>query len=390
MAKKKSSTTKAVVAAATSSPWVWKRLAIILATLVTSGGVGGWAMPDMPILGPMVQGLFFKYEEKGELTQDDVREAIDDTLVRLEQQALHQTGPVATPASATGAPLMAQQVSQSGKPVDRISIASYNIQVFGTEKLSDPNVVAVLADVVRHFDIVAIQEVRSKDDSILPRFVSEVNKTGSRYDFVIGPRLGRTNSKEQYAFVYDTTRVEVNPASVATVPDPQDYLHREPLYAQFRTKAYGPERAFTFWLVDIHTDPDDVPHEVDALAKVFTWIKDGYKAEDDVILLGDLNANESQLGQLAQIPGIHWVVRGVTTNTRHTAAYDNILFDSRSTTEFTGRWGVVDVRQIFNLTDDQALKVSDHFPIWAEFYAYETPNQMYGVANRPGTQPASR
>jgi endonuclease/exonuclease/phosphatase family metal-dependent hydrolase len=87
------------------------------------------------------------------------------------------------------------------KPWNAILVASFNIQVFGESKLSKPAVVEVLARVVRNFDIVAIQEVRAKSDEILPAFMRAVNADGSRYQHVIGPRQGRTSSKEQYAFV---------------------------------------------------------------------------------------------------------------------------------------------------------------------------------------------
>jgi hypothetical protein len=33
---------------------------------------------------------------------------------------------------------------------------------------------------------------------------------------------------------------------------------------------------------------------------------------------------------------------------------------------------VYDFQKLHNLTLDQALQVSDHFPIWAEFSAYES------------------
>ena len=168
-----------------------------------------------------------------------------------------------------------------------------------------------------------------------------LNADGSRYDFLIGPRLGRTVSTEQYAFIYDTNRIEHDPSSVGTMGDPTDLLHREPLVARFRPRTNFPEKAFTFWLVDTHTDPDDVPHEVAALADAFQVMRTARPDEDDVILLGDLNANEFQLGPFGRIPGISWVVGGgVTTNTRQTQAYDNIIFHGPSTTEFTGRWGV--------------------------------------------------
>ena len=170
------------------------------------------------------------------------------------------SGPVAQPnaPSATDAPADGT-----------IRIASYNIQVFGTSKMGKPHVMDILAKVVRRFDIVAIQEIRSVDQTILPRFVDLINAEGAKYDYVIGPRLGRTSSKEQYAFVYDTNRIELDQGSVYTVNDPQDLLHREPLVARFRVRGPPPEKAFTFQLADIHTDPDETDTELDALADVF-------------------------------------------------------------------------------------------------------------------------
>ena len=119
-------------------------------------------------------------------------------------------------------------------PGDTIRIASFNIQVFGESKLAKPHVVEVLADVVRRFDVVAVQEVRAKNQSVVPQFLARVNAGGARYDYVIGPRLGRSSSKEQYVFLFDTTRIEVDRRSVYTVPDRNDLLHREPMVARFR------------------------------------------------------------------------------------------------------------------------------------------------------------
>jgi deoxyribonuclease-1-like protein len=106
----------------------------------------------------------------------------------------------------------AQPVS---KPWDAVLICSFNIQVFGESKMLKPNVVEILARVVRKFDIIAIQEVRATSDDILPRFVQAVNADGSRYAHYIGPREGRTVSKEQYVFIYDTTRIELDPRADA-------------------------------------------------------------------------------------------------------------------------------------------------------------------------------
>jgi endonuclease/exonuclease/phosphatase family metal-dependent hydrolase len=254
---------------------------------------------------------------------------------------------------------------------EAIRIATFNIQVFGEDKLQDDRAMDVLVKIARGFDVLAIQEVRAKSQNILPRFVELINAGGRRYDFVIGPRLGRTTSKEQYAFVFDTQTIDVDQSSLYTVDDPDDRLHREPLAAGFRARGADASQAFTFTLVNIHTDPDEVADELNALDDVFRAVRNDGRDEDDVILLGDLNADDTQLGELARIPYLAVAVSGQPTNTRGTAQYDNLLFDARATAEFTGRSGVVNLMKQFNLTLDEALAVSDHIPVWAEFSVYE-------------------
>lgn len=302
-----------------------------------------------------------------------------DVQQTLDQLAQPPAGaPTGAPAEPSAPPLAADR--------DTIRIASFNIQVFGVSKIKEPDVMAVLADVVRRFDIVAIQEVRAKDQTVVPRFAEMVNAEGARYDFVIGPRLGRTFSKEQYAFLFDTSRIEVDRGSIYTVPDPQDLLHRAPLVARFRVRRPAGEQGFTFNLVNIHTDPDETDTELDALDDVFVAVQRNATGEDDVILLGDLNVDERHLGQLGELPQIAWVVSGQTTNTRGNKSYDNIVFDRRMTAEYTGYWGVLDLLTEYDLSLDQALEVSDHLPVWAEFAALEAEAAPH-LVTRPDTPP---
>ncbi len=289
----------------------------------------------------------------------------------LEQTPLAGLFPSsAEPEPVDGAP----PVKRTG---DSVRIASFNIQVFGTSKASKSHVMEILARIVRRFDIVAIQEIRTQDESLLPQFVDLVNKTGRDYDYVIGPRLGRTSSKEQYAFIFDRASVELDRTQVYTIDDPDDMLHREPLVAWFRVRGPSADQAFTFTLVNIHTDPDETDQELDVLADVFRAVRDDGRNEDDVILLGDLNVDDRHMGRLGQLPGITWAISGVPTNTRGTAQYDNVVFHQRATREFNGRSGVFDFLREFNLTIQEALEVSDHLPVWAEFSIYEG-----GVAGR--------
>ena len=266
---------------------------------------------------------------------------------------------------------------------DTISIASFNIQVFGTSKLKKTEVMQTLAECVRKFDIVAIQEVRATDQTVVPQFVNLINSDGSTYAHLIGPRLGRTSSKEQYTFIYNTARIQHDPSWLYTLPDPTDQMHRPPLAARFYTRTAPGTTPFSFTLVNIHTDPDETKQELNALDDVFVAVQRDGSGEDDVIILGDLNVDEYHLGELGQLPGIAHVVSGVPTNTRGNKTYDNLVFDTRATTEYTGQWGVLDLKREFNLSQDQALKVSDHMPVWAIFTATEQ-NSNAPIATLPG------
>ena len=57
-----------------------------------------------------------------------------------------------------------------------------------------------------------------------------------------------------------------------------------------------------------------------------------------MIVLGNLNASEKQLGRLGQLPGIRPAIVQIPTNTRGDKTYDNIVMDSRATVEYTGQW----------------------------------------------------
>ena len=265
---------------------------------------------------------------------------------------------------------------------DEITVASWNIQVLGESKIDKHDVMEVIVDVIRRFDVIAIQELRAKDQTFSDRFLSQVNSDGSKYEVVVGPRLGRSNSKEQYLYLYDTNRIELLDQSVYTINDQSDLLHREPLVASFRVIGALSGTPWNFTLVNIHTDPDEVEEEIDVLDDVIRLVRDA-DSEDDVILLGDLNAAPQQLGDLAEIPNVMWTVTGTPTNTRGTRSYDNMLFSGTSTSEFTGVAGVLDLQGEYDLTQQEAIRVSDHLPIWAAFAPVErTARIAFGADDR--------
>jgi endonuclease/exonuclease/phosphatase family metal-dependent hydrolase len=297
--------------------------------------------------------------------------------LRLPPGWLGETSPSAAPG-----PIPA-------RVTDTIRVATWNIEVFGEAKLQNPDAMQVIVAVLRNFDVIAIQEVRAANQNVVPELVALLNGAGEQhYDYVLGPRLGNTSSKEQYAFVFDMASIEVDRNQLYTVDDVDNRLHREPLVGWFRARAAPPEQAFTFTLVNVHTDPDVVAQEVDALADAYFSVQGDRRQEDDTIMLGDFNADDRSLGRLGQIAGLLAVVVGTPTNTLQTknGQYDNIVFLESTTPEFTGRGGVFDFLREYNLTREQATKVSDHLPLWAEFSVYEG-GRAGPVASRPQTFP---
>ena len=267
-----------------------------------------------------------------------------------------------------------------------IRVATINLGPFDRQKLSKQHVVDRLAQVIRRFDVVAIQDVRARDQGILLEFVEQINTGERHYDFATPPGVGREPVEQYSAFLFDRATVEIDRSTVCVVQDEAGRFRREPLVASFLARGPSPNEAFTFTLVNVHTDPSRVVAEVDLLDDVFRAVRDDGRGEDDVILLGDLGVDDRHLGALGQVPNITWAISDVPSTTRGTRLVDNLLFDRRATQEFTGRSGVVDLIREFELSMRQAVEISDHLPIWAEFSVYEG-GQAGNVASSPENPP---
>jgi deoxyribonuclease-1-like protein len=255
---------------------------------------------------------------------------------------------------------------------ESITIATFNIEVFGDAKIAKPEIVEKLARICGLFDVVAIQELRSKNgEAVVQKLVAAIKSVSGRsMAYVIGERLGDSISKEQYVYLYDEASIQCDVQQAYTVQDPDRLLHRPPFVALFRARKPNPQDAFTFILTNIHTDPDQAIAETDAMQLVLDAVLHDGRNEDDVILLGDFNTSNKKLGRLGQVQGLVDVLGDEPTNTAGDKQYDHILFLSSATREFLGG-GVFDTVRKFNLSLEQAQEVSDHLPVWAEFSVYE-------------------
>ena len=264
---------------------------------------------------------------------------------------------------------MLSEVTES--PLPTLRIGTFNLGSFDSNKLKAAQVMDVVARIAREFDVLAVQGIRSNTDDILPRLISLVNRTGQPCDFAIGERIGPKGSTSQYAFIFNTRTIELDRSELYTVDDRQNLMTYEPFVGWFRSRAAKPKTAFTFSLVNLQIDPDTAQQERDVLDDILFAVRHDGRQEDDVILLGDFQAVPGKFGDLDHVADISFAIVDAPTTVETTATLDNLVFQKSATGEFTGHTGVFDFPRNYNLDLDDALEVSDHLPVWAEFTIFE-------------------
>ena len=249
---------------------------------------------------------------------------------------------------------------------ENIRVFSFNIQIFGKAKMSKPDVVNILADIVQIADVIAIQEVRSANIEPVERFM---RRLPAHYAYIIGPRVGRSSSKEQFWLIYDTRKIRV--LATDTWEDPDDIYERKP-YAVFLQTL----DRFDFVLINNHIQPRQASQEIRALPRVIDYYRRHWN-EPDMLVVGDFNADgvyfdESLLQQVFP-PSAYTVVITNEYDTSVAGAsntYDRIIITNSALEDWTGLRGVLKFDELYNFEQYPNIRprdVSDHYPIWAEF-----------------------
>jgi hypothetical protein len=250
-------------------------------------------------------------------------------------------------------------------------VAAFNLRRFDEARLASPRVREILQQVLGRFDLVALQEVHARSQGLVVRLVEQLNAAGRKYDYAVAPHV-QSDVVEQYsAFLFDTTAIDVDRFSVDVIEQVGGRMSNKPLVGMFRARGPAADEAFTFRLLSVAVDPNQVEAELPLVAAAYRAVRDAHLEEDDLILLGTLNTEPPQMEQLEQSLGLSAAIDNVPTTTRGTGIADNLVFQRRATAEFTGRAGVIDLMREFNLTMQETVEISDHLPVWAEFSVYE-------------------
>lgn len=276
------------------------------------------------------------------------------------------------PRGAEPAPAPAP-VAKAPLPVARsaLRLATFNVSGLDESRLANARVREIVAQVLSRFDLVALEAVRARNQGPVVRLVELLNAAGRQYDYAIAPAV-QTEAVEQYsAFVFDTTAVEVDRLSVDTVETIGARLVNKPLVGQFRARGPAPTEAFTFRLLAVAVGAGEAQAELPLVAAAYRSLRDRKQEEDDLLLVGTFNADRPQMDEFERSLGLSSAIDSMPTTTRGTSIADNVVFQRRATAEFTGRSGVVDLLREFNLSMPEALEISEHLPVWAEFSVYE-------------------
>ncbi|PKU36595.1 deoxyribonuclease-1-like 2 [Limosa lapponica baueri] len=261
-----------------------------------------------------------------------------------------------------------------------LRVGAFNIQSFGDTKMANERVAGIIvnvsaavdglcAGILSRYDVVLVQEVRDSDLSAVTELMEQLNSVStSPYDYEISGPLGRENYKEMYLFVYRTDTVSV--VDTYQYEDPQDVFSREPFILRVSAPRTKVEE---FVLVPLHSAPHDAVAEIDALYDVYLDIIDKW-GTDNIMFLGDFNADCTYVQpsdwssiRLRTSDVFKWLIPDSTDTTvgRSDCAYDRIVVCGAKLKRsiVPNSAGVYNFQRAFQLEEEEALAVSDHYPV---------------------------
>lgn len=288
------------------------------------------------------------------------------------------------------------------KQLDKnVLIASWNIRAFGglTEEWEaddndspkrDLHSLLAIAEIVKRFDIIAIQEV--KGDLKALRHLLKV--LGDNYSFILTDVCGGAEGNdERLAFLFDSRKVKLSGLACELVVPNEEVENIKPgaFGRQFVRTPYAVGFKVgrkTFVLITLHVlygkKATDRTPELKAIAEwLRNWSKDMNAFDQSLITLGDFNIDRKDDERYRAFVSTGLKVPEDLTGIRRTV-YDNSTkyYDQIAWFENEQNVSQLSIKYLkggtFNfgphvlknrgLTSSQlSWRISDHLPLWAEF-----------------------
>ncbi|KAM8830810.1 deoxyribonuclease I-like 1-like [Synchiropus picturatus] len=262
-----------------------------------------------------------------------------------------------------------------------LKICAFNVQSFGESKANNNKVVGILLKILSRCDLCLVQEVRDCKGEAIKSLMARLNRydRSNSYSHVESERLGRKSYKEQYVFIYRDKVLKFTeqyqyPNLLTEGTNESQVFSREPFIVRFHSPT---TLVKDLVLIGQHTSPKTAMKEMDELYSVFKDVAKKWKT-DNVIILGDLNAACSYVTKkgwravrLRLDPKFHWLIgdeQDTTVREKTTCAYDRIIAHGREMvyTIVPDSARPFNFKEEFHLTENEALEVSDHFPVEVE------------------------
>ncbi|KAM6143435.1 deoxyribonuclease-1-like 1 [Erethizon dorsatum] len=252
-------------------------------------------------------------------------------------------------------------------------ICAFNAHRLTLAKVTREQVKDTLVQILARCDIMVLQEVVDASNKTISSLLQELRRTFGRsrcYSFLNSAQLGRSTYKEKYVYIYRSDKTQV--LNFYQYEDKNDLFAREPFVAQFTL----PSKILpSVALVPLHTTPKDVENELNALHAVFLDVAQRWQSKD-VILLGDFNADCASLAKkrlstllLRTEVGFRWAIadgEDTTVRASTNCTYDRIVLHGEACRGLVRTATAFNFPQSFRLSEEEALGVSDHYPVEVE------------------------
>ena len=167
------------------------------------------------------------------------------------------------------------------------TLVSWNICDLGRTK--NPDELKEIANILRNFDIVAIQEVVAKDPAgaqAVAKIADELNRMGSKWDYRISdPTMSPSvYISERYAFLWKTSKVSLVHRAYLDI-ELEEVCNREPYIAAFKVKG----QSEPFYVINFHSrrynerPEEEIIHFLDYQTRL---------KSNRIIIAGDFNLDE--------------------------------------------------------------------------------------------------
>lgn len=209
-----------------------------------------------------------------------------------------------------------------GKVQNEFILISWNIKDFG--KSRDDDEIIRIAKLIKHADIVAIQEVVAKDSGgaqAVARLVDQLNRMGAKWDYIVSNPTKSTSSfkSERYALIWKTKKIKLYQRNASLIKELETIVEREPHYLQLQVN----KRKLMLLNYHATTHTKNYPEraEIKAISK---WIIS--KEFENLIWAGDMNLNiKDKAFYVIKNKGYNYCIKGEKTTLKRKCENGNYL-----------------------------------------------------------------